>query len=264
VNGQKVNRTIWSDVYTFEYQWGQRTATYVRVEHGSTDYDRGVALFDLDSIEGFVGFEWLFSDRTRLFREGYYGKTLVGGNRTGISPPSDSFGGGFIGARGNFTEKLTGVVKAGYEFFQFDKTGAAAGGTDSGSSPVVESTLSFLLTERTSLSFDYRRRQQVSPEFSRAAYVADELSLGASTRLGSSERLRLDATARFGNYEYKPSLLFTKRTDTVWGITTGATWLFTSWFSTRLEYNFSKLQSDLAALQQYTQNRISIVAGVGY
>lgn len=264
VTGLKVNRTVWSDVYSINHRFGQRMASYFRVEHGSIDYDQGIRLFDVSSLEGALGFEWLLSERTRLFGEGYFGRIFVDNNGIpAVDPPSSDFGGGFIGARGDFTEKLSGIAKAGYEFYQFDHS-TSVGGSRSGSAPVFETSLSYLLTERTTLTLDYRRRQQVSAEYSQTAYVADEVRIGAASRLGSSDRLRADVAGRLGFYSYDRSPFFSKRDDVIWGVTAGATWLFQAWLTARLEYNFNQLSSDLPTIIEYGQHRITLTVSAGY
>lgn len=264
VSGLKVDRLVWADVYSVNYRFGQRMAALVRLEHGSIDYESGISLFDLRSLEGALRFEYLLSERTRLFGEGYFGRYFVGSNGNPADPPSSNYGGGFVGARGEFTEKLTGSAKAGYEFYQFDRTTGVIGGTESGTAPVAEIGLTYAFTEKTTLDFDYRRRQQVSAEFSRTAYVADELILGAVARLGSTDRLRVDVTGTLGFYSYDPSPSFSERNDTILGGTAGMTWLFQTWLVSRLEYSFTRLKSDLPTIREYDQHRVTASITIGY
>lgn len=261
--GRKVDRTVFSDLYRLEYRVGQRTEVYGEIEHGAVDYENGITLFDSRTLQGTLGFGWRYSEDSRIFGEIYYGQTELQSNFSPTDPPGKTFVGGFIGARGKFTEKLSGLVKAGYEVNEFDRTATFAA-TEAGSSPVVEASLVFQATERTSLELDYSRRQRISVEFATSAYTSDEVTLSGRVILGQTGRLRLNAGASYGNYAYEPSVFYATRTDTILSGRVGASWFFETWLFARLQYEYSNYSSDLPRLIDYTQNRVTLGVGIGF
>jgi hypothetical protein len=264
LNGQKVNRLVSRDVYRLDYGFSEKTGVYAGILHDATDFDNNVQLFDSQTFQGTLGFKWNLTSDTSVFGEIYYGETSLHSNQSRTDPPGKTYEGGFIGASGNFTPKLSGLVKVGYEFDQFEKTTIASSLTASTQAPVVESDLLYRFTERTSATFTYSRQQRVSVQFSRATFVADQITVGASSILGSSGRLRIDLGARFAFLSYDPSPSFAFRNDTLWGFTAAANWYFQTWFYLRLQYDMHQFRSDLPIIAGYDQNRISVGANVGF
>jgi hypothetical protein len=266
IAGRKVTRLLFDDLYRLDYRFGKRTGVYVEAEHSTVDYSGSLPLFDSRTLQGTFGFEWAYSTDTKFFGEAYYGVTTLDSNTTAADPPGKKFVGGFVGARGNFTEKLTGVVKLGYEVNEFENTTGTAGlDSSAGEEPVAAANLSYLLTERTKLTLGYTRRPRVSVEFTRTAYTVDQISIGAQTTLGSTERLRLNASANFALHEYEPSASQPgSRTDTLWGVTAGASWYFETWVSLALQYTFNQFQSSLPTTMEYNQNRVTLAFAIGY
>ena len=201
-SGIKVDRTVMVDAYQIAYSITEKTAVYVEALHSSVDYQDDVPLYDTRTLSGTGGFEWRGLDRVKFFGETYYGQTELGKNVFPVKPPYTTFIGGFIGARGDFTERITGTVKAGYEVRAFSDNSKA------GDSPVVESSLTYKPSEKTTLSMVYARRQQVSVQFVRAAYSSDSFNLGASQIVGSTGRFRVNAGVNFDFLAYEPSPSF--------------------------------------------------------
>jgi hypothetical protein len=262
-----IDRLIIVDAYRFDYRIGERTGVYVGARHNSVDYEEGLPLFDSRRLEGTGGFEYLFSKDTRFFGEVYYGETTLTDNSpAAIKPPGTTFVGGFVGARGQFTQKLDGRVKAGYEVSTFSGGNVAAGGSKSaGEAPVVEANLSYKFTDRSKIGLTFSRRQFVSVQFVRSAYTADSVSLAASQILGSAGRLRLDGLISYQALEFEPSLgNFTARSDSNWLFNATASWYFQTWLSTHLRYSHERYSSDLPAVVDYDVNRITLSLAVGY
>jgi hypothetical protein len=266
VGKQKVDRDVWVDMYRFGYKVGERMGVYVDGQHVETDYLTDLPLFDARTFSGTGGFEYEYSERTFFFGEVYYGQTSLHANAPGAGkPPGTTFTGGFVGARGDFTEKIKGTVKAGYEMSSF--TGGSAGGVDTsaGSSPVVEASIAYAPTERFSANFSYSRRQQVSVQFVRSSYVLDTISVGLLELLGSTHRLRLDLSGTYAMYSFDPAAAYPAgRTDSNWKVQTGANYFFESWLYTRLEYSFERFTSDFATVVDYDVNKVTLSVAIGF
>src|SRR5207253_9217103 len=124
------------------------------------------------------GFEYHPFPKTYFFGESYFGDTQNDRNVPNLSEyPGVNFVGFFLGARGQFTERLHGTAKAGYEHRYY---------TDGGSldSPVVEISLDEQLSDRTLLSAGYSRRQYESIQFFHSSYTTDSLFVGWQQQIG--------------------------------------------------------------------------------
>src|SRR5206468_12576744 len=115
-----------------------------------------------NTIRGTGGFSFQATEKTSVFGEFYSGQSATKPNRpfntndvTSFKGPHADFFGGFVGARGNFTSRLKGSVKAGYESRHFSD------GAPASSSPVVEATLDQRFSDRTFASLTYTRRNSL-------------------------------------------------------------------------------------------------------
>jgi hypothetical protein len=266
IGKQQVDRNIWFDIYRLDYKIGERMGVYVEAQHVSTDYESGLELFDTRTISGTGGFEYNLSEDTFLFGEVYYGKTSLDFNvPSPTQPPGTTFIGGFVGARGKFTEKINGTLKLGYETSSFDKSAVAGLDDSAGSAPVVEATITYLATERLTTSLSYSRRQHISVQFVRSAYILDAVSAKATQILGSTGRLQLDLLASYAMYSFDPAPAYPSgRSDKTWKVQTGVNYFFQTWLSTRLDYTHERFTSDFASVIDYDVNRVTLSLAIGY
>lgn len=260
ITGEKVDRLVITDVWQLGYDFTAKTGVYGRIEHTDTDFEDTIRLYDRQRFEGTLGFDFRYTDRTAFFGEAFYGTTLIGQNAQPIAAPDSTFYGGFIGARGQFTDRFTARVKAGWEETSFDD------GTPGGGGPAAEAALTFQATDRLTLGLNYVRRQQVSVQFDRSAYVSDAVTLTAAQILGSTGRLRLSANATYEMFEFEPTPRFPDRSDTMIGFEVAATWFFQTWLAARLAYAFEDFSSNLPATSvvDYTVNRVTLSLAIGF
>lgn len=265
VGRQRVDRTLWWDIYRFDYKVGERMGVYVEGQHVATDYEHGVALYDTRTLSGTGGFEYTFSEDVFLFGEAYYGQTSLQPNTAAAKPPGTEFIGGFVGARGDFTTKIKGRIKAGYEVSSFHGNLPAGADDSAGSAPVVEGSLTYLPTERLTTTLTYSRRQQVSVQFLQSSYVIDTVTANVQQILGSTGRLRLDLTGTYAMFSFDPAPAYPAgRSDQNWKVQTGASYFFQTWLSTRLEYSFERFTSDFASVVDYDVNKVTLSLAIGY
>src|SRR5207244_7801152 len=131
VTEENIDRTTFYDNYTLAYKFGEKTSAYVQGLYSAIDYESGVRLLDLTAYSGTGGFAYQVFPKTVVFGEGYYRVTATAPNLPGPKLPEVSFVGGAFGARGNFTPKIVGTLRVGYETRTFANQTAAP------SSPVV-------------------------------------------------------------------------------------------------------------------------------
>lgn len=256
-----IDRLLMTDRYRIDYDLSERTAVYGEGRHTSIDFESGIALFDSRRIAGTGGFEYKYTPDTRFYGEVYYGITDLEDNANRGEVPGTTFVGGFLGARGNFTEKLRGNVKAGFESTSFSGGGGDFGSSDA---PVVEASISYQFTDRSNLGLTYNRRQNASVQFTRSIYTSDSVTLAARQILGSVGRLRLNAEVTYQNLDFEPSPSFSERHDTNFSGLIAASWHFQTWLSTRLQYSYETYSSDLPSVVDYDANRVTLSLAVGY
>jgi hypothetical protein len=258
LSGTKVDRTTYLDNYRLDYRLTEKTKIYGEILNSITDYQTEVPLFDSNTLRGTGGFEFQALPFTSFFGEVYYGQTATPPNNLPIKPPHAEFIGGFLGARGTFTEKLTGMVKAGYEDRQFSRPGLGAG------LPVVEVSLTERFTENMALSLIYLRRQQVSVQFAAVGYTMDSVSFQWLQNIGNDGRFHLIAKIMFDAMDYQPNPSFQERFDTIITGDLELVYDFKAWLHGTLGYNHERLRSDLPIILDYDVNRVTIGLAVGY
>lgn len=265
VGQQKIDRNLWYDVYRVRYKIGERMAVYVEGQHVEADYRTTLPLFDTRTLSGTGAFEYTLSQDVFLFGEVYYGQTSLHSNSGSTRPPGTSFLGGFVGARGKFTEKIDGMLKAGYEVSSFRGNLPAGVDESAGSAPVVEASIRYLVTEKMTTSLTYSRRQHVSVQFARSSYVLDTVTAQITQTLGSTGRLQLDLLGSYAMYSFDPAPAYPGgRSDSNWKVQAGASYYFQTWLSTRLEYSFEEFTSDFASVVDYDVNRVTLSLAIGY
>lgn len=265
----QVARNVWTDDYRLTYDLSDRTAPYVNLLHSTVDFESGVALYDSLTLIGTLGFEYKAFSRTSFFGEVYYGST-VNDRNVGAMPeyPTANFVGGFLGARGNFTEQLSGTAKAGYEYRWYRQE------DDSLSAPVFEISLTERFTEKTILTLSYSRRQRESVQFVRSAYTSDALSLNLLQHIGNEGRFRAEFYGTYVSSDFEenrsqegvdnPQVLSGERLDHL--LSTGLTFTYDVklWMRVFGSYNFEYLDSSSSRVIDYTVNRVTLGLELGY
>ncbi len=260
LGGVKVDRTIFNDTYTLRYAVSPKTGAYLRGSHDAVDYQKGIPLFDANTLIGTGGFSYQAFPKTSAFGEVYYGQTATDPNPPGTvkKPPHAKFIGGFIGVNGNLTEKLSGTVKAGYETREFsDKTPAP-------SLPVVEMSLSQRFSEKTALSLSYSRRGSVSVQYEKQSYTIDAINLTLSQGIGTTGKLRALLGGGYYLYNYEEATSSPKRNDNTFMANLRLTYDLRLWLKANLGYNFESFRSDLPGVVDYDVNRVTLGLAIGY
>lgn len=266
--GRQVDRIIYSDVYTVNYDFSEKTAVYIEGDHYTTDYEEGIRLLDVTTIRGTGGFSYQAFPKTRVFGEVYYGQAAVDSN-VPFNPndpvsqggPRSEFIGGFVGARGDFTTKLTGTAKAGYETKSFSDDTPSVG------APVFEVGLNYTFSAKTSTSLNYSRRTRLSDQAPGTSVTADTVSLQLNQVIGTTGKLvgSLRVSYAFEDYERRIGT-FSDRQDNQFNVAANLTYHFQLWLRGILSYEFEKFETNLpsTSIVDYDVNRVTLAISVGY
>jgi hypothetical protein len=256
----KIDRWTFLDRYRLDYDLSEKTAPYIEAYHSTTDFQKGIALYDSTTLRGTAGFEYKAFSRTSFFGEFYVGQTTSDPNSSILSEyPSVMMYGAFLGARGSFTEKLSGSVKAGYELRTYSID------SPNSSLPVVELDLLYQISERTSLGLTYTHRQYESVQFTRSAYTTDSVTAGLSQQIGNEGRFRGTLRASYSKSSFDPNPVYqTDREDNLILAQLALSYDFKLWLRGFVGYDFEHLDSSTPVVLDYDDNRVTIGVSVGY
>lgn len=260
VAGELVDRLTISDRYNVGYEITEKTKAYLAGNFSMTDWGKnGTTLFDSTSFGGTAGFMFKALSKTSFFGEVYYGETVLDANNPKDAlkgRPQADFIGGFIGARGDFTDRLTGSAKVGYETrtFGIQDTGA----------PVVEMDISFHRNDRSVLTLSYQRSQEVSMDLTPNVYTADLATFSFSQSIGAADKLRAQLSLSYGMNSFDPSKTYPIRNDVYYRAGTVLTYNYKPWLATYASYQFNHFGSDLPGLIDHDQNRLTLGMKVGF
>ena len=260
--GQRVDRTAYYDNYSVTCGLTEKTGVYVEGSFDALDFDRGTPLYDSNTLIGTGGFLFKATPKTSVFGELYYGQTATDPNvpfsptnSISFKSPHAGFFGGFVGVKGDFTSRLSGRVKAGYEVREFSD------GTPAPSSPVVEVSLDQKFSEKTSATLTYSRRNSVSVQVIRQAYTADAVAAQLTQVLSSNGKLVGTLGGVFENDDYEKVGSFV-RNDRAYRAKAALTYNLQLWLSASLSYEFEGYSSN--AVIDYEVNRVTFRVAVGY
>lgn len=142
-----------------------------------------------------AGYDYALSQKLRLAGLAHYGQQLRSAPRGGADLPDANVFGGSVTVSGSLTPKLSGNVRAGYEFRDFEQGGGSDG------YPIVGVSLTQQFSEKTSASLDYNRSGSVSAGTG-AATVVDAVGLSFQQVLGTARPWFLNASVRYRRNEY--------------------------------------------------------------
>lgn len=255
-----VDRLSFNDDYTLSYDVGEKTSVYLRASHFNVDYQQGIALYDLQRVSGTAGFGYRAFPKTVVFGEIYYGQTSTDPNDPVlISNPDLRFVGGYAGVRGNFTPKLSGMAKAGYEAREFSDSSEAP------SEPVVDLSLSYQFSPKRMVALTYSRQNSVSVQYSRQTYTADTLGAQLVQVLGPSRKWQATVRGSYSLYEYDLNSQPSGRVqyDYFRGSFSLA-YQIQRWLTASCGYDFEHVSGDTQAVIDYSVNRVSLRLAIGY
>ncbi len=266
-----IDRRLWTDKWKVTYDYTAKTDFYVVGYHQDTDYQKGLRLFDQNDLKATLGASYQLSTKYRILIEGFYGQSALSSNSDGmLAPPFSSVYGGYVGARGDFTRKLFGDLRFGYEQRSFGSGQAVAAQT-----PGISADLTYLLRPKTTLTVVYLRNTAPSPQIASQFQVTDTVSLQARQVVGTSGKWLLRGNVNYVTSGYGrggvPGLN-QSRDDSRW--LAGLTLLYQprAWMTCSLGYeyeNYSYKFADPTAantfiLPRYHANRITLAVAIGY
>jgi hypothetical protein len=256
---QKVKRMLITDNYLLEYDLSERTRFYLNGLHNTTDYQQGTPFYDITTWQATGGFGYRPFTKTSFFGEVHYGQSLPSPNRNDIPKgPSMDFIGGYLGVQGKFTERLTGMLKAGYE------TRSYSDGSPAPASPVLEASINHRFRQNTVTTLALSHQDMLSAEYAGTTYTSDVISLRVDQRFGATGRFLASAGGSVQMADYGKSPGLAGRTDTSYRINADFTYLVKQWLQAGLSYEFEMFDSSSKGVVDYDANRVTLKIAIGY
>lgn len=271
-----VDRVSLSDIYRITYDWTEKTDFYVRGTHNMVDYDKRTFLLDQTTIEGLLGASYQWTPKVRITVEGFAGNSSIGANAGRATGPDSIYYGGFVGVRGNFTSKLTGSTRVGYERRDF-----ASGESSSASTPAVSADLTYQFSPMTTALLRYDRRTFPGPQFANQISITDSVGFEVMQLLGTSGRWLAKGSVRFDNNDMTSATLppgtagagiNVERVDQVLVLGAALVYQPQPWLSCIASYSFEDFNvtfnnaaaSGVLQLVPYHNNRLSLSVAIGF
>ncbi len=259
VQAETVDRYVYDLAHTVGYDITERTRAYLQGTFNAIDFSKGVTLMDLNTTRGTVGFAFKALPKTSFLGEVYYSQAAAGPNVPSMAKgPHADFVGGFLGAEGQFTTRLKGSVRVGYESSEF------ADGSGGSTSPVVEAALTAGFTEKTSASLTYSRRDTLSVQYARQALTSDSVGLQFRQVFGAKGRLVATASGDYAVNDYGNQGYFSGRSDEHFRLGGALTYHMKLWLRASLAYEYEKLISSDPRALDYDVNRVTLSLAIGY
>lgn len=255
---RSVDRNIFFDGYSLSYAISEKTGIYLQGQHSTTDYEQGIGLYDINTLRATAGFGFQAFPKVGFFGEMSYGQTATTPNFPAPKNPHVEFLGGGLGARGNFTSKLSGSVRVGYEAREFSDQ------TPTPSSPVADMSLSYRATQKSAVSLTFGRLHDVSIQYGKESYTANVASIQWDQVLGASHKWRASVGGRFGTFDYQSPDSAAQRQYDQYSAYFRLAYQIQLWLSASLGYTWDSIRTGSGGGYDYDINRASVGIAIGY
>lgn len=271
-----IRTLVWNDNYRLTYDATMKTDVYVVINHNEQSFLQNVNLYSQNSVVGSLGSTYKPFERLGFFLEGEGGYTGINAANPAMptASPSTIFG-GFVGARGNFTARLDGSIKVGYEVREFSSAANAANTP----SPAAGVAVTYTESSRRSYMLSFDRSVGVSVQVPDQAYVFDNLAFTFTQGMGSSGRWTLQAqpSVSLGNYTslYRyvgATLVDLARNDQTYTMSVTMAYQPNAWLKASLNYTFQAYTAEFPdplaeavnGVNNFIVNRVTLQLSIGY
>ncbi|HOW64991.1 MAG TPA: outer membrane beta-barrel protein [Candidatus Paceibacterota bacterium] len=256
---QKVEQLQINDNYLVEYNLSEKTRFYLNGSHNTSDYEKATPFYDITTWRATTGFGHRPFSRTSVFGEFHYGQSLPDPNTEGmVKGPSMDFFGGYLGLQGRFTERLSGMIKGGYEVRSYSD------GTDAEDSPIMEVSLSHRFRNNTATTLSYSRQESLSAEYAGVLTTLDALRLRVDQRFGGNGRFMASATGSLNWSDYGDTPGLEGRKDASYQINLELIYMIKVWMLAGFGYEFEMFDSTTQGIIDYDVNRVTLRMVIGY
>jgi hypothetical protein len=264
---KRIGMVTLNDLWRADYEISPKALVGVKALFDYINYDASdlgeYHLYDYMAYGGGARFGYLPSEKIVLFPEVTASLTALDPNKSTVPDASDLTSVGItLGAEGDFTPKLTGVITAGYEFREY------ADGSEIPDGWIAEAQLRWQARPKTSFSLGFRHWIQVSREAVAYAFDADRVTVGATQELGTQGRWSLYLSGYYQLDSYDRDFVFggvpVDRSDDLAGVTFRASYRWQPWITFSGGYEFYTYGDNVPSIPDYDVHRLSLRMVAGY
>ena len=220
------------------------------------DYDSKANLLDTQSWRVTAGSVYDLSEKLDLLGEVFYGKGSSSVNANPTLGTTDATEMGFyVGAEAEFTPKLTGEVRLGFQNYKFDGAGDASAVTS-------EVQLNYELSPLSRIGLVVSRGISQSIQIANNSFVYTDIGVNYAQMLDAAGRWGANTAIRYRFSEFDGAA-FAGRTDNFFTYSAGLSYFMNDWLQAGLQYSYNDFSTNLGA-QEYSVHRIGVNVSVGY
>lgn len=225
--------------------------------YGVQDYEDGSRLLDTDVWRVTGGTVYDLSEKMDLIGEVFYSQSSASGNLPTINAGPDASSVGFFGgAEAEFTPKITGSVRLGYQNFSVDDSDV------SNDNIVAESDLSVELSPFSQVGLTVSRGVSQSIQAAETIVVFTDIGVSYLQMLDVAGKWGFNSAVRYRFSEYEGAS-FAGRTDNYFTFSTGVSYFMRDWFRAGINYSYSDYSANLGS-RDYDVHRIGLNFVIGY
>lgn len=234
-----------------------KTSGSLAFSYAVQDYEDDSPLIDIDDWRVTTGGVYDYSEKMDLLAEVFYGQSSTGANSATVNAgPSASRMGFFLGSEAEFTPKLQGDVRVGFQDFSVDNSSV------SNSSIVVESSLSYELSAMSQIGLNLSRSAQQNIQAAATIMQFTDVGLNYSQMLDAAGRWGLNSSFRY-RFTTFDGATFASREDNYFTIAAGINYIAKDWFRAGLSYSYTDLSTSFGGLD-YGVHRVGLDFVIGY
>ncbi|MBL9127477.1 MAG: outer membrane beta-barrel protein [Verrucomicrobiales bacterium] len=259
-----------TDAWRADYELSSRMMIGTKFGFDWADYDAAdlgtVHLYDFMAYNIGARVGYLPADKIVVFPEFTYGQAFLEENnpQAAAAPEVDSYSMA-IGAEGEFTPKLSGMVSGGYEIRRYSDDSDIPDGW------VADSRLRWQMRPKTTLTVGYRHFIQVSREARAIPFTAHRPMVSIEQELGTMGKwlAAVDASYQFNDYQGEfvdagPPRRMVVREEDFLSTSLRVSWKWQPWLLVTTAYDFRKYSDNLSGVPNYDLHRLSLRFTAGY
>ncbi len=227
--------------------------------YGVQDYADGSPILDVTDWRVTGGTVYDLSAKMDLIGEVFYGQSsATSNNNAAINRGGDASRiGFFLGADAEFTPKLTGEVRIGYQTFEFDGTSTSSSGIS------AEAELNYELSAMSKVGLLFSRGIQQSVQQGDTSFVYTDIGVNYAQMLDAAGRWGFDTSVRYRNSEFDGTF-FQGRSDNFFTYSAGVSYFVNDWLRAGLTYSYSDFSTNTNGAFEYDVHRVGLNVMVGY
>jgi hypothetical protein len=245
-------RTSYGAMPSVSYALNEKLSAYLNASFTGTKFKEDVALYDVNNWRTTLGTDYAVRPKLRALVEVSYGQDAGDPNLGLVKYPHMDTLGGQVGVRGDLTRKISATFKGGYQ--------QSTHGDDSFGAPVFSLLLAAKLTEKSDLSATYSRNTSLSAQGA-TAYISDYAGIQYGHTVGTAKPWVFGIGATYGVNSYQDMVAGNSE---YLSANVGVTYQIKLWLRAALTYQFQKSWSGSNSTIDYSDNRVTLSASIGY